>query len=85
MKEKTKATATDLRKLIELQEYRCALSGVPLTPELARLDHIQPVTDGGSDFPDNLQWVHEDVNRMKGAMSQEQFIKWCSMIASWTR
>jgi 5-methylcytosine-specific restriction endonuclease McrA len=85
LKEKTKATPRDLRHLIEFQEYRCALSGVPLTPEVARLDHIKPVADGGNDLLENLQWVHEDVNRMKGSLSQDQFIKWCSMIASWTR
>jgi 5-methylcytosine-specific restriction endonuclease McrA len=70
-------------KLIEKQKYRCALSGVELTPETAVLDHIVPITDGGGDDIDNLQWVHEEVNRMKGTMDNGQFIKTVKRIARW--
>ena len=70
-------------KLIEKQKYRCALSGVELTPETAALDHIVPITDGGGDDIDNLQWVHEEINRMKGTMDNDQFIKTVKRIARW--
>ena len=70
-------------KLIEKQKYRCALSGVELTPETAVLDHIVPITEGGGDDIDNLQWVHEEVNRMKGTMDNDQFIKTVKRIARW--
>ena len=70
-------------KLIEKQKYRCALSGVELTPETAVLDHVVPITEGGGDDIDNLQWVHEEVNRMKGTMDNDQFIKTVKRIARW--
>ena len=72
-------------KLIEKQKYRCALSGVELTPETAALDHIVPITDGGGDDIDNLQWVHEEINRMKGTMDNDQFIKTVKRVARWNQ
>lgn len=80
-KEKALPTHDELRELIEMQRYRCALSGAQLTPENAQIDHIHPVKQGGDHSIDNLQWVHERVNRIKGSMSNEAFIKWCTRVA----
>ena len=30
----------------------------------------------------NLQWVHKDVNRMKNNLKQDEFLYFCSKIAS---
>lgn len=30
---------------------------------------------------DNVQWVHKDVNYMKMDLTQEEFIKYCKLIA----
>lgn len=76
-------TAADLKKLIEAQEFRCALSGELLTPDTASLDHIVPVSNGGGNEVDNLQWLNAEVNTMKGSLSQERFIALCRKIASW--
>ena len=70
-------TAGFLLKLIESQDYRCALTGRELTPETAALDHKQPRADGGENEPDNLWWVHQDVNRAKGTMAVEAFVDMC--------
>ena len=78
-----KASAEALVKLIEAQEYRCQLSGVLLKPSTASLDHKVPVSSGGSDELENLQWVSTEVNRAKGSMSQESFIAMCKRVASW--
>lgn len=75
-----KATAKELMQLIEKQNYKCALSGIDLSPQVAELDHIVPRSKGGSDHISNLQWVHRRINRMKGSMSNETFIQTCKLI-----
>jgi hypothetical protein len=80
-----KATASQLMSLLQLQQFRCALTGVMLTPELARCDHVVPVSDGGTNQLENLQWVTEDVNKAKGVMSQDAFIAMCIQVADWAR
>jgi 5-methylcytosine-specific restriction endonuclease McrA len=81
----TKANAIQLRQLIERQSYKCALSGMPLEPDTATLDHIVPISYGGNDAVENLQWLHQDVNRMKGTMNQSDFLRIVRLISQWTR
>lgn len=81
----TNATASELKQSLEKQEYRCALSGIPLTPEDAELDHKIAIRNGGTNLIDNLQWLNTEVNRAKGTMSQEAFILMCRRVAEWTR
>ena len=78
-------TTNRLMALIEKQEYRCALSGVKLTPDQAALDHKVPVSSGGSDELDNLHWVSNEINRAKGTMDNEAFIAMCKRVAAWQR
>jgi 5-methylcytosine-specific restriction endonuclease McrA len=80
---KGKATAQELLRLIKDQEYRCQLSGVVLEPYMAALDHKMPVSSGGSDALENLQWVSAAVNKAKGSMGQDEFITMCKRVASW--
>jgi hypothetical protein len=78
-----KANAEQLMQLIKRQSFRCALSGVEISPETARLDHIMPVSQGGTDEIVNLQWLHVDANTAKGTMSQEQFILMCRRVSGY--
>jgi len=80
-----KATAAELMSMLQLQQFRCALTGEILTPETSRCDHVIPVSEGGSNRIENLQWVTEDVNRAKGVMSQDQFISMCIKVANWVQ
>ncbi len=75
----------DLFSLLNKQQYKCALSGEILEPTDARLDHIIPASKGGEHTKDNLQWLTYEVNRAKGNMSQEDFIKMCCQIADFQR
>lgn len=68
--------------MIEAQNYECALSGVELTPQTASADHIVPLSQGGRNVMDNVQIVHADMNRMKGTMSQDEFVNWCCLVSS---
>ena len=76
-----KAGRRELIELIKAQGYRCAMTGVTLTPDVAELDHINPVSKGGTHSIDNLQVVHAAVNRMRGAMDLSEFIGWCEKVA----
>lgn len=68
---------SNILRLLEWQEYRCALTGRPLTPESASLDHIVPVRDGGQHIMENVQVLHKDINRAKSTLAHEQFIQLC--------
>jgi 5-methylcytosine-specific restriction endonuclease McrA len=84
-KRKRAATAKELYQLVEKQDYRCALSGMKITPKTSRIDHKTPVSVGGSDEIENLQWVHEELNRMKGSLDNDEFIEICRKVAQWVR
>jgi 5-methylcytosine-specific restriction endonuclease McrA len=75
------ATRQEIRDLITRQNYRCALSGVELTPDNAEIDHVIAVKNGGSHDVSNLQVLHVVVNRMKGTISNDEFIRWCRLVS----
>jgi hypothetical protein len=81
----SRATATQLKELVEKQGYKCALSGVSLSPETSQLDHVVALSDGGSNCIENLQWLDAVVNRAKGTMSQEDFVMMCVRVAKRSR
>jgi 5-methylcytosine-specific restriction endonuclease McrA len=69
------------KRLIE-NDFRCELTGVTLTTETIAVDHIIPLSKGGKNDYENIQIVHATVNRMKGTLSQDEFITWCKRIAA---
>jgi hypothetical protein len=85
VQDNSRATATQLKELVERQKYKCALSGLSLTPETAQLDHVVALSDGGSNCIDNLQWLDAVVNRAKGTMSQDDFVMMCVRVAKHAR
>jgi 5-methylcytosine-specific restriction endonuclease McrA len=70
-------TAKAVLKMIESQSYRCAISGVDLTPETATLDHRTPLSRGGQHDIGNSWIVHKNVNAAKGTMLMEEFVQMC--------
>ena len=71
-------------EIYQAQGGRCALSGQWLsfdrknhTASLDRIDSSQGYS------PKNVQWVHRDINRMKGSFGNEEFIETCRKIAAW--
>lgn len=66
--------------IIQEQEFQCALSGVEISlarPKTASLDRID---SNGGYTPDNVQWVHKTVNRMKMNLDESEFVDWCRLI-----
>ena len=77
-----------LYDLYQKQKSKCNLSGVPIkftnswksqsdqTASLDRIDNTKGYIKG------NVQWVHKQINFMKGIMSQNTFIEMCNKVTS---
>ena len=83
-----KLTEEALYGIFQDQGCFCALSGKSLTfaadakknrakgtASLDRIDSSKGYTKK------NVQWIHKDLNRMKGKLSDEEFIEWCRCVA----
>lgn len=73
-----------IKLLLELQNYICPYTGKKLVIGVnASVDHKLP----RSKYPDlvgdisNYEWVDEDVNRAKRAMTKDEFISMCRLIS----
>lgn len=80
-KKKSRLNRRQLLGKLKEQEFKCALTGVELTPQKAWLDHIDPRSLGGCDDIDNVQIVLACVNRAKHTMTQSQFVAMCHAVA----
>lgn len=81
-----------LEHIWNLQEGKCALSGIPLilgikakdlrtgegNASLDRINSYEGYIEG------NIQWVHKTINCMKNTLSQEDFIRFCNMVTTYT-
>jgi len=60
--------APDLRQaIIKRDGLVCGICGNEVPADDVHIDHIQPVSRGGTDHPDNLQVAHSRCNIAKGA------------------
>lgn len=69
--------------LVIAQKCRCALTGERLTVENVSVDHIVPVSKGGTNELDNLQLLTKKVNLIK--RDCEDFIILCKRVLWWQR
>lgn len=70
--------------LLEAQEFKCALTGIPLiiekirspkvTASLDRIDSKKGYVEG------NVRWVHKRVNIMRMNMSDRELLEWCKLL-----
>lgn len=77
----------DLRMLDRLlvnQKFKCMFTGLSIqcskqkfTASLDRIDNNLGY------IPDNIQWVHKDINLMKQDFDQKYFISLCRKVARW--
>ena len=74
--------------LYELQERKCALSGLPIGFGKTRTGHAKGDTTASLDRIDsskgyiegNIQWLHKWVNLMKSDFEEKEFIAYCKLI-----
>lgn len=81
-------TIQDMSNLLEAQGKKCALSGLPIetsrydkavcTASLDRIDSNKGYT------PDNVQWVHTDINFMKQDLNEDYFKDLCRRVNEMT-
>jgi len=79
---KTKAMSLLLMGKWKEQRGLCALSGRKLDRS-AHLDHILPVSRGGSNEICNLQWLDPMVNQAKSNMTDVEFLNLCQEVIKW--
>ncbi len=70
-----KVTQKQLWSLAKKQKLKCALSGKKLTNDNISLDHIIPLCRGGKNLIENLQFVDNSVNLMKGSYLPDDFLE----------
>jgi len=80
-KEFVKIIPRDLFKIAKKQKCKCAITGLKLTPETLSVDHIIPISKGGSHTVDNLRLVHKDINHMKNHYDDGYFLEMCKLVA----
>jgi len=81
LKQVGKVTIKDLMQMVERQGFKCALTGIEITPKRSSLDHKDPRSLGGDDDVNNLQIVLPMINRAKTNMNERQFVSMCHAVA----
>ena len=82
-----------LWNLYKQQEGRCALSGIPIplnpqwsqqnkgkSTKIVQTASIDRIDSSKGYVPGNVQWVHKDINYMKGGLSDLEFIIFCRQV-----
>lgn len=64
------------------QALYCPISGEKLTRENISIDHIIPLTKGGTNAVNNLRFVTLKVNTAKHIMSDIEFVSFCQNIVN---
>jgi len=64
------------------QNGLCALSGRKLDRQ-AHIDHILPVSRGGTNEASNLQWLDPMINQAKSNMTDQEFLDMCKQVINW--
>lgn len=78
-------TIEELYEILEFQNFKCALTGIPLnilhlSPSKSN-SSIDRIDSNKNYSKDNIQWVLKDVNKMKNDLNNEYFIKLCTHIS----
>lgn len=75
----------EVAELLKNQEYRCRYTDLEIwsgshpkdrTASLDRIDSNLGYTKT------NVQWVHKDINMMKGSLGSDEFVRYCSLVSS---
>jgi len=82
-------TLEEAWELFQVQEGKCALTGLPLslvTPKgkgpSAKSASLDRIDSGCGYVKGNIQWVHKRINRMKMDLDQDYFIELCRAVAA---
>lgn len=76
-----KVTGSSLEELFYAQDQKCCYTGQALTLENMQLDHVIPLSRNGYHEMENVCWTTKRINRMKGTMTEREFVEVCEMVA----
>ncbi len=68
-------TRADIQRILEAQNFLCVYCPADLREVKRHLDHIQPISRGGSNNKENLQWLCASCNQSKHAHDHNSFLK----------
>jgi hypothetical protein len=77
-------TPEELDTLYNIQQQRCALSGLSIGWSSEGWDHtasIDRIDNNKGYFLGNIQLVHKKINMMRGQLSVEDFVDLCKLVA----
>jgi 5-methylcytosine-specific restriction endonuclease McrA len=66
-------TVADTRAIFDAQGGQCVYCRADLRAVKRHLDHKTPLSRGGSNWPDNLQWLCAPCNLKKGTKTAEEY------------
>lgn len=73
-----KYTGEDIKRMFDEQEERCAYCGIRICwniPKDFHVDHVHPLSRGGSNYPDNLALACSSCNQSKNDMTIAEWQK----------
>lgn len=71
-----------LDSMFQGYDGRCALSGIHLDLDYSNCTGSLDRIDNSKGYePSNIQWVHKDLNMMRGALPIERFTELCKLVA----
>lgn len=84
-KDKIDSACMILLEKLKGQDFKCFYTNLPLIPGLdASIEHILPRSTHPTEAHklDNLVWIHREVNRMRGNLPFEEFIRFATLCAN---
>lgn len=66
--------ASDIKRILQSQEFRCVYCKRDISSGYD-VDHINPISRGGSNWPDNLQCLCPSCNGKKWALNHEEYLE----------
>ena len=63
-----------IRRAVFAKSSTCAICGKPIDEGTFNIDHIVPLSKGGTNDLDNLRPVHEECNKLKGCFTDEELL-----------
>lgn len=72
-----------IQKLLEEQDYKCVYTGASITSDSGTLRSLDRIDSSKGYDEGNVQWVTWEVNRMKGALNESEFLQLVNTITQY--
>ena len=78
--ETQKLKPSELWSIAKKQRCKCALSGISLINYNVSVDHVIPISRGGTNTISNIRLVDNRINKMRNVMTDTEFINLCLQV-----